>query len=154
MECEHGMTDLKSWDTAVKSWEKEAKEVIRNKHARLVSIFFDKLVENSPMFTGFYAANHKIVQKGQDSFQTHPAKAPKKKGILFDLIPTNSSNQKQKLAFPNLSDVLQVGSAVDYALNMENPTGGTVAARTGNRPVYINARIQAITEFNQEQGKS
>lgn len=139
------MTDLKRFRQAMQKQVKAVEKAVEDKHREVVSSFFKTVTRLSPVYSGYYKANHRISFDGLvDRF---PAKRTTQKGAHFDQIETARANELAKLSSKKLPIVVTIGNAVDYALALEDPSGGGVTPVTGVRPVYSNTRALVVEEF-------
>ena len=139
------MTDLRRFRQAMKSQIAAVEKAIEDRQRDVVSAFYKTATRLSPVYSGYYKANHRISFTGL--VELFPAKRTTQKGAHFDQIETAKANELAKLSSKKLPVVVTIGTAVKYALAMEDPSGGGVTPVTGVRPVYSNARALVVEDF-------
>ena len=139
------MTNLTRWDRAMAKQMKAVEKAVQSQHLELVSVVYKAVLSLSPVYSGYYKANHRISFDGL--VELSPSVRTGVKGAHFDQIEITKANEVAKLSFKALPVVVTIGNAVSYAGAMEDPSGAGVTPVTGVRPVYANARILGIEEF-------
>lgn len=144
------MTDLRQWDKLMNRQLAEVKEAVKEKHAEIASMVFNYVHEFSPLYSGYYAANHRISFDGAAGFELSPQKRGGNQGAYFGRVETERLKELQKLSRKDLPEVITLGTAVPYAIFLDQPFMGqsAVSPKTGNRPVYLNARMRAVEDFS------
>jgi len=143
------MTDLRAWDKAMKAQVKAIEEKIVETQRSAAVAFFDKVMEFSPVYSGYYKANHRVTFT--DQVDLSPEKRIARKGAHVGMIETARAAGEAKLSSKKLPVVVRIGNAVPYAVEVEFPGGG-VTPMTGNRPVYANARAVAVEQAKGGRG--
>ncbi len=120
--------DAAAWDRDVKKLFKDVDEELLEIRRRIVTQVFLFIVNNSPVYSGYYAANHKIVIGGLErtggDFPRHPRNksddedAWVDRGAFVDLIGTNEEAQLAKLNQRDKDGAIRkvtIGTSVPYA---------------------------------------
>ena len=112
-----------AWDREIKQFHKDALGSVRDKRNEVVSIAYEYIIANSPVWSGYYAANHVILIGGTErtggGFPRRPAERPERvaRGAFVDLIDTNAEAMLGRLHQDPDGPVRKVtiGTSVPYA---------------------------------------
>lgn len=143
------MTSMKKFDRAMEKQLNAAEQTLQDIHVNLVRLTYEKVHEFSPVYSGYYVANHRISFNGDAGISLNPKKRNGREGAHRGQIESAKQGELAKLSSKDVPAVVTLGTAVPYAEYMEHPgmSRSAVPAKTGQRPIYGNARTVAIAEF-------
>lgn len=105
-------------DTAIKRTGKKVDEYINEMKRIVLNSIFNDIVDNSPIVTGFYASNHRILEDNE-SFETIEKRQDAQEGEFVEDIEFNRSRQLAKLKGLDNVDKITIANPVSYATEVE-----------------------------------
>lgn len=135
---------ISAWDREVKKFFSDIDGAVRDIRNEVVTYMFEFIVFNSPVWSGYYAANHKIVIGGLErtggGFPRFPAerKEWEARGAFTALIDTNADIMLGRLNQDPTGPTRKVtiGTSVPYAEFLSG------------EHLYQLAAAQALAQFN------
>ena len=97
-------------------------EYIKDMKIIVMTSIFNDIVDNSPIVTGFYASNHRILGP-DESFETIERREDAHEGEFVGDIEINRSNQLSKLKKLENIDKVVIANPVSYASEVESKHG-------------------------------
>lgn len=82
---------------------------------------YEKLIENSPIITGYYCANHRVALNANEALKLDPAEKPINavRGQFIDKIEETRSTEINRIRKMKYGDTVTIGTAVPYADDVE-----------------------------------
>ena len=136
------MTNLAKFTKSIERQKKGIEKVINSAHKRVALSVHNHLLLDSPIFSGYYAANHRITIGDTLLAELIPSTRKVKEGAHIGDIEPARVMEQQKLASLQPTDLtVIIGTAVPYAQKLETERG-----------IYQAAAQNATREFTNRSG--